>query len=287
MSESSVHYPGGHRGPWLFAHRGTSTLAPENTAAAFEMAESVSADALEIDVRVSRDLKVVVTHDASLKRTTNGEGLVAEHTLTALRRLDAGYRFTDPNRSTPWRGKGLHLLTLAELFTQFPKTSINVDIKDAGIEAAEIVAAELRRIADGRWINVCSFHPKTIRRFRHIAPEYSTAASHSDVAKLFFGRWMPSSAQQSMVRRSAGQVLQLPPYWRGLHLGSTAFIEHVQRWDRRIMFWTINDANDMKTLLNSGANGLVSDNIVVARKVIDAHIEGATDSYRDRVQAPP
>ena len=276
MSDDLVQYPGGHKGPWLFAHRGTSTLAPENTAAAFEMATSVQADALEIDVRISRDLQVIVTHDASLIRTTNGKGLVAKHSLAALRQFDAGYRFIDEQNQTPWRGKGLTLLTLSELFTQFPKVAINLDIKDAGVQSAEIVAAELRRIHDGRWINVCSFNPKTIRRFRQIAPEYSTAASQSDVARLYFGRWMPPGVQQNMADRSAGQVLQLPQHWCGLHLGSVDFIKQVQHRERLIMFWTINDESKMKALLDSGANGLVSDNIFTARKIIDAHAASKT-----------
>lgn len=278
VSDNLIHYPGGHAGPWLFAHRGTSTLAPENTAAAFDMACSVEADALEIDVRISHDRQVIVTHDPSLVRTTNAEGLVAKHSLAALRQFDAGYHYLDENGQTPWRGKGLTLLTLSELFTQFPGVGINLDIKDAGIESATIVAAELRRIQDGRWINVCSFNSRTIGHFRQIAPEFSTAASQLDVARLFFGRWMPSRLRKSMTDRAQGQVLQLPRRWSGLNLGSASFIEQVQYCERLIMFWTINDEHHMRALLDSGANALVSDNIFVARKIINQHMATKTKS---------
>jgi len=157
--------------PWLFAHRGTSTLAPENTSAAFDVARSARADVLEIDVRISRDQCVIVTHDASVVRTTNGTGLVANQSVNELKRLDAGYCFTTAEKTTPWRGQGLSLLTLSELFQDFPDIGINIDIKDSHPQAALVVAQELQRVSDGRWVNVGSFHEKTIRAFRQHAPE--------------------------------------------------------------------------------------------------------------------
>ncbi len=268
MLDQSI-LPGGHPGPWLFAHRGTSTLAPESTTAAFDLAMSANADVLEIDVRISRDGTLIVTHDASLIRTTNAKGLVADYTLQELKTFDAGYHFIDANNDTPWRGAGLTLLSLSELFTAYPNVGINIDIKDAHEQAAQSVATELRKLNDGRWINVGSFHPKTMHAFRSFAPEISTAATQWDVATHYFGRALPGVLRKPILKRAKGRVLQIPEQWFGLPLNTAAFIQHVQSEQRSVMYWTINEASSMRTLLQRGANGLVSDNVLVARTMID------------------
>lgn len=237
--------------------------------AAFELALSAKADVLEIDIRMSRDGHLIVTHDASLVRTTNAKGLVADYTLEALKTLDAGYQFTDADTGHPWRGKGLTLLSLAELFAAFPNVGINIDIKDAHEQAAKRAASELRKLNDGRWINVGSFHPKIVNAFRAYAPEISTAATQWDVATHYFGRWLPSPIRKPLLKRAQGQVLQIPERWNGLALNSAAFIQHIQSEHQSIMYWTINDASSMRTLLERGANGIVSDNVLVAREELD------------------
>jgi len=99
VNQLTENSPGEQSRPWLFAHRGTSTLAPENTYAAFELAQSYRADVLEIDVRLSRDNQIIVTHDESVDRTSNGTGLVAELSLKQLQKLDTGYQFVTANKS--------------------------------------------------------------------------------------------------------------------------------------------------------------------------------------------
>jgi len=256
-------------GPYLFAHRGTSTLAPENSSAAFDLALQYRADVLEIDVRISRDQHIIVTHDASVVRTTNGDGKIADQTLSELKALDAGYRFTDSHGNQPWRGRGLTLLTLQELFQQYPKVGINIDIKDNSQHAAKLLADHLLPLVDGRWINVGSFHTAVIQRFRQLAPYISTAASQWDVARLYFARVLPSHFHRRAVASVNCNVLQIPQQWKGLSLDTAAFIKTIQDNRCSVMYWTINDAANMRGLLDRGANGLVSDEIGVARQVID------------------
>src|SRR4051812_39554777 len=87
-------------GPLLVAHRGGSLLAPENTMAAFRPAiADWGADMIEMDVHLTKDGRVVVIHDPTVDRTTNGTGRVVDHTLDELRRLDAGYRFTTDGKT--------------------------------------------------------------------------------------------------------------------------------------------------------------------------------------------
>ena len=109
----------------LVAHRGGSKLAPENTMAAFRRAvDWWGADMLELDVRLTRDGHVVVIHDATLDRTTDGEGPVAERTLDEIHALDAGYRFEDPDGGRSFRGTGVVVPRFEEVLMAFPGARI-------------------------------------------------------------------------------------------------------------------------------------------------------------------
>src|SRR6476661_6007058 len=100
--------------PLVFAHRGGSALAPENTIAAFENGLALGADGLELDVHLSRDGIVVVHHDAMLERTTNLQGPVSDRTAGELARADAGFFFRDRG-GFPFRGRGIGVPTLADV----------------------------------------------------------------------------------------------------------------------------------------------------------------------------
>jgi len=132
-----------------------------------------------------------------------------------------------------------------------------------------LVASELQRLADGRWLNVGSFHNRTVEMFRERAPRISTAASQKDVAALYFGRLMPSPLKRRLLNKAHGEVLQIPRSWMALPLDTKKFITFVQQESRYAMYWTINESDAMMELLQRGANGIVSDEVLTARKVID------------------
>src|SRR5918994_6298404 len=122
------------KGEWPvnLAHRGASALAPENTIDAFRLAVEAGAGGLELDVHMTRDGHIVVIHDATVDRTTNGSGAVSEMTLAKLRGFDAGHTFSpdgDPTR--PYRGKGVRVPTLVEILEEFPELPVNIEIKAA------------------------------------------------------------------------------------------------------------------------------------------------------------
>ena len=117
--------------PLLFAHRGASIEAPENTLESFSVALDVGANVLELDVHLSQDEQVVVFHDETLDRTTNGSGEVREHSLAELKRLDAGFRFLGPQGERTHRERGVQIPTLAEVFEAFPSAAFNIELKTA------------------------------------------------------------------------------------------------------------------------------------------------------------
>ena len=141
----------------LVAHRGGSKLVPENTLVAFRAGvHEWCADMLEMDVRLTRDRHVVVFHDATLDRTTNGSGPVAEHTLEQIRDLDAAHGFEDLDGRHSFRGQGVTVPTLDEVLEACPDVWINVEVKEARVagplvDVIDRHAAHVRATdADGR-----------------------------------------------------------------------------------------------------------------------------------------
>ncbi len=246
--------------PLLFAHRGTRLMAPENTLPAFEFAERHQADVLETDVRLSADGEVIVMHDATLERTTDGTGRVRDRTLSELRTLDAAYRFQRAGQF-PWRGRGVRLLTLDELFARFGHLGINIDIKDndraAVVAVARVLSRHVSSASDVSWINVGSFHQTAIDTFRACAPGISTAAGMKEVARLYFS----ALARRAVPLRGSlpFHCLQIPRRWNGIPLDGERFIRYAQESGLSVIYWTIDSPAAVSKLLQRGVDGIVTD----------------------------
>jgi len=240
----------------LLGHRGTRIMAPENTLPAFDFALAHGAHALETDVRLSRDGQVIVTHDATLERTTNGQGAVLDHPLAALRALDAGFRHTMDGEQ-PFRGQGIGLITLAEMLQRYPDTPINIDIKDDLTEAAEATLAVLQDHAALDRVIVASFHDPVLQAVRQRCPQAMTGAGVADTRAMMLCHLTRRHRSHS----PAADFFQIPPWHRGIPLGSAGFIRSIHRCDRRVHYWTINDPAQAARLLRRGADGIISDRV--------------------------
>ena len=159
--------PGSLEYPLVVAHRGGSSLAPENTLAAFHKALGVGADGIELDVRLTRDGHAAVIHDRWLDRTTTGKGLVGACTLEELKRLDAGSWFGS-------RFKGERVPTLPEVFEEMPEEfPIYVEIKTRGPGTWPLVSKVVDLVRRyGRWEStmVASFNPVALVLLRALEP---------------------------------------------------------------------------------------------------------------------
>src|SRR5215470_8949667 len=113
------------------AHRGGAHLAPENTLPAFRAAvERWRTDMLELDLHATRDGELVVSHDPTVQRCTDGDGRIADQTFAELQRLDAGFHFSsDGGRTHPFRGQGARMPTFREVLRAFPGLRLNVEVK--------------------------------------------------------------------------------------------------------------------------------------------------------------
>ena len=230
----------------LFGHRGYSALAPENTLAAFALLVQHGIPGVELDVRLSRDGKVVVIHDENVKRVTGVDALVQDCRASRLKGMDAGSWFGEP-----FRDEGIPLLD--EVFELLgDRLYYDIELKWAQKRGGGLEEAVVKRIRSHGMTGRClisSFNPYCIRRMQAIAPEIPTAhiyARHRDVPLL--------------LRRGQAGVFVPTPYMKPrssqVNPVSSFALRRILR--SRILAWTVDDPAEATRLLHLGVRGIIS-----------------------------
>jgi glycerophosphoryl diester phosphodiesterase len=244
------------RRPLVMAHRGGAGLWPENTMYGFERAVDLGVDMLETEIHSTADNILVLMHDSTVDRTTNGSGPIRAFTLEELKTLDAGYNWTsDGGQTFPFRGSGITVPTLEEVFTALPTARINIDIKQEKPSLVEPLCRTIRTFDMTDKVMVASFNSKVLKAFRRVCPEVTTSAGTGEVAFFF----MVNMVFLGAVYRPACQAFQVPEYSSGLRVLTKRFVETAHGLNLAVHVWTINEVTDMKRLLASGVDGIVTD----------------------------
>jgi glycerophosphoryl diester phosphodiesterase len=242
--------------PRVFGHRGAAGLAPENTLPSFALAAALGAGYLELDVHSTRDGTIVVIHDPSLERTTNGEGPVLDHTFAQLQALDAGYRFTSSGGHFPYRGQGVRIPALESVLRTFPAQAFNIEIKQ---EQPNIVGAVVDLLANTGTADrtlLAAEHDSIMQSIRAIAGEcIATGISTGEVVD-FIGRVARDDWDGYQPR---GRALQIPPSYEGIELVTPATVAAAHRLGIEVHVWTINEPAEIERLLELGVDGVMSD----------------------------
>ncbi len=252
-----------------FAHQGGSFEGPSSTLYAIEQALGAGATAVELDVHATSDRRLVVCHDDTVDRTSDGHGSIAEMSLAQLRALDNAYWFVpgetaSPGRGAeeyPWRGhapsdRRFAIATLEEVVTTFPGVLLNLDIKRTApdIEPYEsLLAEELRRLEATSRVIVASFIDEAIAAFRLAAPDVATSAATRETAAFYYTRLETRPTLPPAV------ALQVPATYGDVRVIDEPFVEAAHRWGIAVHAWTINEQSEMERLLDLGVDGLVSD----------------------------
>jgi glycerophosphoryl diester phosphodiesterase len=255
----------------VFAHRGGSRLSPENTIAAFDRAVAEGADGLELDVRLARDGEVVVCHDATVDRTTNGSGPIASMSARELAALDAGFHFSNGDGHRPFRGRGVGIPTLREVVGRYPSPRLIVEMKEDVPALAHATLDILRRAnAVGRTC-LGSFHLGILEDVRRLEPRIATSAAQREVRWALYRSWVglfprkvPYVAVQVPERREATQVV------------TPRFIAAAHRAGAEVHVWIVDHPDDMRRLLSWGVDGLITDRPDLAVQVVRQFRAGNT-----------
>lgn len=251
--------------PVNFAHRGDSAHAPENTLEAFRMAVESGAEGLELDVHMTRDGRIVVIHDDTLGRTTDGAGFVRNKTLAELKQLDAGYRFAG-NGDYPYRGEGLRVPTLEEVFDEFPDVAVNVEIKEDQPEVEEAVLRVIRKAGAGERTLVAAGRYVVIKRFREVSGgEISTSASVREIRAFF----LLSRLGLENLSEPAYDALQVPVNYRGVEVVTPRFVDAAHSRGVRVDAWTLDEPGEMRRLLDKGVDVIMTNHPGTLRKVLE------------------
>jgi glycerophosphoryl diester phosphodiesterase len=244
-------------GVLVIAHRGGSNLWPENTLYAFENAVELGVDVLEMDVRSTKDGVIVVIHDATVDRTTNGTGLVQECSFAELQTLDAGYKWTADNGNTyPYRNRGITVPRLEDVFTAFPNVLMNIEIKQSQSSVVQPLVKMIRDHGMTERVLIASFDMDTLREFRRACPEVATTAGKDEVRLLY----KLSRVFLDGVYTPKAEAIQVPEYWGDVHVLTGRFIASSEGRNMDVHVWTVNDVDDMQRTLDLGVGGIITDN---------------------------
>ena len=249
--------------PLVIAHRGDSAHRPENTLAAIAGALELGVSAVEIDVQLTRDGRIVVLHDSTLDRTTSGRGDVRQLTLAEVRAVSAGY----PSRfGTTYQGE--HVPTLAEVVTlvrdrarmliEIKKESVTEDAT-GGVEALTI--AEIRRLGMADKVALISFDQRAILRARELAPEISRGR--------IFGR--TTTDDMLAEARATGSEVVLPHK----SLLNDNLVTRARDAGLKVATWVVDDPEELKPLSRFGLYGVGSNRPGV---LLDAIADGILSS---------
>ena len=240
--------------PTIFAHRGACAHAPENTLAAFHLALRQKSDAIELDAKLSADGHIVIIHDQTVDRTTNGEGEVRCLSLEELKTLDAGQVYDQAFR-------GEKIPTLDEVFEEIgTQTFLNIELTNYASPTdslPEKVAERIRDFSLDDRVLISSFNPIALRRFHQRAPHIplgllAWAGIAGAWARSPLGRWVPYQALHPATQDTNKRL-----------------IARKQRQGFRVHVYTVNHPDKMDQLFQWGVDGIFTDDPALARRTLE------------------
>jgi glycerophosphoryl diester phosphodiesterase len=235
--------------PLVVAHRGSSAYAPENTLAAFNLAAEQGADAVELDVDLTRDGQVIVLHDATIDRTTNGQGRVADLTLEEIRRVDAGAW-----KDAAFKDERVPLLQeVLEAVGQ--RLLINIEIKgkslrNHGVEAQVAALIEQHGLIDR--VIISSFNPFALRRIKQIEPRLACGLLYAPDLPIFLRHaWLASLIPNLNARHPHHSQV------------TRAKVDQFHAQGLAVNVWTVNQAGLALEMEQAGVDGIIGDDPVL------------------------
>jgi glycerophosphoryl diester phosphodiesterase len=238
--------------PAILAHQGGEKEWPSNTMYAFERAYRAGSDVLDIDLQMSKDRVLVLIHDTTVDRTTNGSGKVCELTWSELEKLDAAYSFSPDGTSFPLRGQGVRIGRLDEVLTAFPDWRLQIEVKEAPLE----IAAELARLLGAHQaqdrVLLSSFRPDLMAELRKHCPDVASSATPSEIRTMVLASWLHL---ESLVSPDYC-AFQVPISRYGLPLVTGRTVAAAHSRGVTVLPWTIDSETDLAICQQAGADGI-------------------------------
>jgi glycerophosphoryl diester phosphodiesterase len=253
------------------AHRGGKGIRPEHTIVAYDRALVDGADVLELDVHETSDGVLVIMHDDTVDRTTDCTGLIKEMTFAELSACDAGYEFTtDGGQTYPYRGMGLTVPKLEDVFDRYPDAPFVIEIKQETPPIVDHFVEVVRQYGVEDKMVGAAFDDNVLLQLRAAAPEIATSLGESETT-IFYLR---SFDVLDPSYEPAGEFLQVPTTYNlegvivdVLHPG---FVPRAHEMGMFVHVWTINDEQEMRDLIeNYDVDGIMTDDPPLLTSVIE------------------
>lgn len=245
----------------VIAHQGGEEVRPSNTMAAFNHAAEMGVDVLEMDVHSTADGVLVLIHDDTVDRTTDGTGKVNELTFAEIQQFDAGEYWTDDDGATyPYRGQGITIPALEEVLQTHGDLPMVIEIKQETPSIIEPFCNMLQKYEMTDRVLVGSFHHEVLIEFREACPGVATSMSQKEITPL----WALSLVGLEEFYTPAGQAVQVPltselPVLGEVDVVTERFINNAHKRNIHVEVWTIDDPAEMERLIGMGVDGIITD----------------------------
>lgn len=246
------------RYPLVIAHADDSGsgLWPGNTLTFLDGVAGLGVDVLEMDIHLTRDGVIVLMHDNTVDRTTNGSGAISALTLAELQALEVGDNWSnDDGQTYPYQGQGLKVPTLAEVFERFPTYPINLEIKEATPSLVVPLCVLIREHHKENQVIVASAHDSAMRELRATCPEVATAPSADQVRTFVYLHFVGLTG----IISPDYQAFQVPERSSNITVVTPSFVAAAHQRNVQIHIWTINDPADMQRFISMGVDGIMTD----------------------------
>lgn len=254
-------------GPHVHAHAGGDHLWPGNTMIAFRGAAELGVDVLELDTQITADGVIVVIHDDTVDRTTNGSGRVDAMTLEQIQALDAAWNWREPDGVfgfSPWREQGVIVPTLREVLEEFPHLGVNIDMKSDDPRVPAATCDLIRETGREHSVMVASFVQSNLREFRRLCPEVATSAGPDEVRDFL----IMSVLGLGRTTSPAADAFQVPVSRDGIPVVIWPLVRSLAERNVILDVWTINDEAEMRRLFDLGVNGIITDRPDIALRLL-------------------
>ncbi|MFM8368762.1 MAG: glycerophosphodiester phosphodiesterase [Chloroflexota bacterium] len=251
--------------PLVIAHQGGDGVWPGETMLAYQNAVDLGVDVLEMDIHITKDGELILMHDETVDRTTDGTGEIESMTLTDLKKLDAAYDWSpDEGKTFPYRGQGIQVATLEEIFQAFPEMRMTIEIKKTNSSMAKPFCDLIREYNMQDKVLVASFHDERLQEFRAECPEVATSSAKNEttvfvlLTKAFLGGfYSPIFYSLQVPEESGGITVMTPAFVRAAHARNLA-----------VAPWTINDEETMRKFIEWGVDGIITDRPDILMEVL-------------------
>jgi glycerophosphoryl diester phosphodiesterase len=243
----------------IMAHGAGQGVAPTNTLLALKTASESGADILEVDVQLTRDNVLILHHDDTLDRTTDLSGPAGQKTWAQIEAEDKGA--STILEGVTFSGDATKVARLDEALKAYPNARWNIEIKNNSLVAATQLCQEIQRAGLEQQTLVASFHDAAMAEFRRQCPKVATSMAPEEIRTFL----LASKVGLSRFVKTPAVAVQVPIEGGGFDLTNTRFIHALKARNIKLHYWTINEPAQMRDLIDKGADGLLTDFVLIAR----------------------